>query len=941
MNLKRACLIINGADRFVVFNPQKDSLADLLRRIGLTGTKVGCGIGVCGACSVILNGEVVRSCTKKMKNVPEYSHITTIEGIGTASHLHPLQQAWITYGGVQCGFCSPGFIVSAKGLLDQNPNPTREEVRAWFQQKRNVCRCTGYKPLVDAVMAAAKVLRGELTMEDITYKHPEKASVYNTKLPRPSALSKVCGTCDYGDDIKLKMPPGTLHLAIVQPKITHHAKILNINYSEAEKMPGVVRILTAKDVQGTNRLDAYLTHKHAIGSGRNRPIIADEKIFRYGDVVAMVAADTEEHARAAAKAVKVEIEQLPEYLNFLDAAMPDAMRIHDQAPNVYIYQPLYKGEEDTRDVLDGSKHVVEGSFYTTRQPHMSIEPDIIQGYYDEDGMLTIQCKTQFIYGARKLMAAGIGITEDKLRVIENPVGGSFGWAVSPGSFALTAVCAMALKKPVTLSLSYEEYMHYSGKRAPAYINAKMGCDEEGKITAMEFDEGIDHGPYSEAAETLIDRFVRFIGFPYNIPNATGLARMGYTNHNFGVAYRSYGSPQTMTCLESMVDMLAEKAGMDRWEFRYRNVARPGDTTLNSYPYKQYPMPQILETIRPYYEAAMARAKAEDTPEKRRGVGLVCGGFSCSGQGADSAGCRLELNPDGSVSVFNTWQDIGQGGDIGTVTHVCESLREIGITPEKVRLCINDSKTCPNSGISGGSRSHYMNGQATILVAKKMLDAMRKPDGTYRTYDEMIAEGLPTKFEGAFDLSGYGLRPLDHDTGKGDPSPTYMYGAFLAEVEVEVKTGKTKVLSMLAVDDVGVVGNKLSVEGQAFGGMSHSIGFALSEDYDDVKKHTNMFAAGIPYIETIPDDFQVIHLENPRGDGPFGSAGCSELYQSSVHMAVINGIYHATGVRIYELPAAPEKVKAGLEKLAKGEKIQPKKYFLGSDMYDTLEELKEK
>ncbi len=940
MAFKRLCLIINGADRYVVCDPERDSLADLLRRLGLTGTKIGCGIGVCGACSVILNGEVVLSCRKKMKNIQDFSTVTTIEGIGAPDRLHPLQQAWITYGGVQCGFCSPGFIVSAKALLDQNPDPTREEVRQWFQKHRNICRCTGYKPLVDSVMMAAKVLRGELTMADITFNHEELPSIYNTKMPRPSALSKVCGVCDYGDDVKLKLPDGVLHVAIVQPKITHHAKLLAIDFSEAEAMPGVVKVITAKDVKGSNRLDAYLTHKHAVGSGHNRPIIADEKIFRYGDVVALVAADTEAHARAAAKAVKVEIEPLPAYLSFLDAALPDAIRIHEQAPNTYIHQPLYKGEGDTREIIEHSAYSLEGSFYASRQPHLSIEPDVIQAYFDEDGMLTVQCKAQYIYGARKLMASGVGIPYEKLRVLNNPIGGSFGWSVSPGSFALAAVAALDLRQPVTLSLDYEEYMHYSGKRAPAYFNARLACDEKGKLTALEFDEGIDHGAYSEAAETLIDRFVRFIGYPYNIPNATGLARMGYTNHSFGVAFRSYGSPQSMTCLESMMDMLAEKAGIDPWEFRYLNVARPGDTTLNSYPYKEYPMPEILEKIKPYYDAAKARAKAADTPEKRRGVGIVCGGFSCSSRGADSAGARLELNPDQTISVFNTWQDIGQGGDIGTLTHVCESLKEMRVRPEQVRLCINDSKTCPDSGISGGSRSHYMSGNAIRLVANQMMDALRKEDGSFRTYEEQAAAGLPTKFEGVFDLVGYGLCPLDEDTGQGDPSPAYMYGAFLAEVEVEVKTGKTTVLSMTVVDDVGVVGNVLAVEGQALGGMSHSIGFALKENYEDVQKHNNMQSAGIPHILDIPDDMTVIHCENPRQDGPHGSSGCSELYQSSPHMAVINAIYNATGVRVYELPASPEKVRAGLEQLARGEKIlPPKTYYLGPDLYDVLEDLR--
>ena len=220
VKLRRIRVVINGVERPVLCDPQKDTLAVVLRRYGLTGTKIGCGIGVCGACTVMLNGEVVRACTKKMKNIEEHSEILTIEGIGTPQHLHPLQQAWITYGGAQCGFCTPGFIVSAYGLLQKNPSPTREEVRAWFQAHHNVCRCTGYKPLVDAVMAAAAVMRGEKTMEDIIYHHPEGADYYGSELPRPTAVAKVTGLTDYGDDVALKMPEGAAQIAVVMPDDT-------------------------------------------------------------------------------------------------------------------------------------------------------------------------------------------------------------------------------------------------------------------------------------------------------------------------------------------------------------------------------------------------------------------------------------------------------------------------------------------------------------------------------------------------------------------------------------------------------------------------------------------------------------------------------------------------------------------------------------------------
>ena len=223
MNLKKMTLNINGADRMFICDPEKDTLAGVLRRLGLTGTKIGCGTGVCGACSVILDGKVIRSCTRKMKNVKEYSSVMTIEGIGTVLHPHPLQYAWVSLGAVQCGFCVPGFIVSAYGLLQENPDPSREEVRDWFQKHRNVCRCTGYRQIVDAVMEAAAVMRGEKTLEDITYDWKKDiGNFYGKPLIRPNAMAKACGVCDFGDDIEMKMPPETLKVVLVMPRVASH-----------------------------------------------------------------------------------------------------------------------------------------------------------------------------------------------------------------------------------------------------------------------------------------------------------------------------------------------------------------------------------------------------------------------------------------------------------------------------------------------------------------------------------------------------------------------------------------------------------------------------------------------------------------------------------------------------------------------------------------------
>ncbi len=503
---KRVVLSINGISRTVIADPE-DTLAKVLReQLGLTGTKVGCGTGQCGACSVLLDGKVVRSCITKMERIADNSKVVTIEGIGTPENLHALQVAWINYGGVQCGFCSPGFIVSAKGLLDTNPSPTREEVRDWFQKHRNVCRCTGYKPVVDAVMEAAKVMRGEATIEDLSANSQVKdGHIWNTLYPRPSGVARATGTVDYGADLGLKLPPNTLHLALVQSKISH-GKILSIDTSEAEKMPGVARVLTHKDVQGSNRSFGLVIFPWNKGDGYDRPMLCDEKVFQFGDAIALVAADTKVQAEAAAAKVKVELEPLPAYMNGPDAAAEDAIEIHPGTPNVFFECDLKKGEHDKVDeLIKNAPYVVENSYYTQRQPHLSIEPDVGFAYTDEDGVVTIHSKSIALYIHHFMLCAGLGLQPEKLRIIMNPQGGNFGYKLSPTLEAFCAIATMATGRPCYLEYSYYQHITYTGKRSPMNATVKAAADENGKLVALDYDLIVDHGAYSEFGDDLVTK----------------------------------------------------------------------------------------------------------------------------------------------------------------------------------------------------------------------------------------------------------------------------------------------------------------------------------------------------------------------------------------------------------------------------------------------------
>lgn len=899
-------VIINGNPQTLIVDGEV-TLANVLRgQLHMTGTKIGCGKAQCGACSVIVNEKVLRSCVTKMKRIPDEAVITTIEGVGTKEHLHPLQLAWMIHGAAQCGFCSPGFIVSAKQLLEENNNPTREEVRDWFQKHRNACRCTGYKPLVDAVMEAARLMRGEVAVEELWCKLPEDGRIWGTEYIRPSALAKVTGTWDFGADMGLKMPCETLQLKLVQAKVSH-ANILSIDTSEAEKMPGVYRVITHKDVVGKNQITGLITFPTNKGDGWDRPILCDQKVFQFGDAIAIVAADTAAHAQAAADKVKVELELLPEYMSAPAAMADDAIEIHPGTPNVYFETKVVKGD-DTAPLMETADVVVEDDFYVGRQPHMPIEPDVGFAFFNEEGKLIIHSKSIGIHLHQAMICAGIGIESDKLILVQNPAGGTFGYKFSPTIEALLGVAAVATGKPVYLEFDYYQQTTYTGKRSPFFINLKYGATKEGKLIAMESDWSVDHGPYSEFGDLLTMRGTQFIGCGYNIPNIRGTGRTVCTNHAWGSAFRGYGSPQSTFSSEVLMDELAEKLGMDPFELRYKNVYRPGDTTPTGCEPDVYCLVEILDKLKPAYEKAREWAKQPaPSPDKKRGFGMSIGIYGSGLDGADSSVVNAELTPAG-VTIYTSWEDHGQGADMGTLATAHEALRPLGIKPENIKLIMNDMERTPNSGPAGGSRSQVLVGNATRVACEELIKGMSKGDGTFRTYAEMMAENLPVFYSGAWTAPA---SECDVNTGQGNPFAVYMYGAFLSQVEVNITTGKTEVVKLTMVADVGKIANKLVVDGQLYGGLVQGLGLALSEDFEDIKKHIDLISCGLPFIKDVPDNIELHYVETYRPHGPFGAAGSGELPLTSPHASIINAIYNACGARITHLPARPEKVLAAL------------------------------
>ncbi|MDR3370922.1 molybdopterin-dependent aldehyde oxidoreductase [Rhodoferax sp.] len=909
--MKRIIINVNGVDRPLIVDPAK-KLADVLReQLLMTGCKVCCDNGQCGTCTVLIDDKPIKACMVPVSKYQNGEKIVTIEGIGTSENLHPLQVTWMHHGGAQCGVCTPGFIMSAKSLLDKNNKPTREEIRSWFNRNRNACRCTGYKPLTDAVMDAAAIMRGEKTREEFASKVPDNGSILGSRYHRPSALAKVTGTWDFGADVVMHMPPDTLHLALVQATVSH-ANIKGIDTNEAGKMPGVVSVLTWKDVSGKNAITGLITFPSNKGDGWDRPILCKDKVFQFGDAIALVAADTVEHARAAAEKVKVDLEVLPAYMDGWAAMEPDALEIHPGVPNVYYEQGMVKGEE-TAPIMASAAHVVEADTYCSRQPHLHLEPDCGCAYIDDDGILTIQSKSIGLHLHHAMIAPGLGIEPAKLRLVQNGTGGTFGYKFSPTMEALLGVAAMATKRPVSLVYTQYQNITYTGKRSPAEVKCKLAADKDGKLLAMETDWWLDHGPYSEFGDLVTSRQGQFTGAGYDIKNIRGHGKTVCTNHAWGSAFRAFGSPQAFLSSEIAMDMLAEKIGIDPLELRYKNVYRPGATTPTGQVPEVFVLDTLLDMIRPKWEEAKARCKAFNVPGKKRGVGISIGIYGCGLDGPDSSEAAIELTAKG-VTAHNAWQDHGQGSDLSTQTIVHHTLQPLNLKPEQIRLIMNTTDE-PNAGPAGGSRSNVFVGNAIRVSCEMLLNAMRKPDGSYRTYQEMVAEKIPLRYDGKWVAAD--CTACDEKTGQGNPFPIYMYEVFVPEVEVDLATGKVTVVKFTTAVDVGTIINRTTVDGQIYGGLAQGIGLALTEDFDDLKKHTNLLDCGLPYPRDIPDDMEIMYLETPRPLGPFGAAGVGEAPLTAPHPAILNAIYNACGVRVFKVPALAEVVKKALDEKADG------------------------
>ncbi len=909
-------LNVNGQDvRAQV--PADLSLMRFLRdQLRLTGAKDGCSSGHCGACTVILNGRATRSCLVRMSKV-NGARVETIEGLTRDGQLHPIQQAFIEHGAVQCGFCTPGMIMSAKALLDANPHPSPDEIKSALTKNRNMCRCTGYVSIIEAIQDAGKRLTTGATYAP----PPPEGERVDAPLLTRDAVGLVTGTTHFGDDIQME---GMLHGKILWAEHPH-AEILRVDTSEAEAMEGVALVLTAKDIPGKNQAGLVI---------RDQPAIAADKVRYIGDSVAAVFAESREIAEAALEKIRVEYRPLPGVFSPEEAARPDAPKVHEKG-NLLHHAKIERG--DVEEAFKQCAVVLEETYTTPFIEHAFLEPESGIAFPTNDGGVTIQMGTQCAFDDRTQLSEILDMPEDKIRIVQLPMGGAFGAKEDMILQQYLALGALRSGRPVKMVLTREESLRVHPKRHPARMRFKTGADREGRVLAIEADVTLDTGAYASLGIDVLENTLVFGAGPYYVPNLKLEGWAWYTNNVPAGAMRGFGVNQVAFALEQQMDAMARALGFDPFEFRLINALDVGLPTAADHVLEEG-IPAIKETLEAARQA-FQQVKIPPGDGKKIGVGVASAvkniGF---GHGLpESAGAIVDLDASGRVTLRASQHEYGQGARAGLVQLVAD---ELGVPVERIEIIGPDTALTPPTGPTTASRQTFMTGNAVVMACRALKEEVfghaaetlnanpakleLREDRVVDTDsgrevplaelgDRFVVERRYTPPRSAPLLEGeashYGLPDFES-------RPThwcYAYNTQVAVVEVDPTTGEVKVLTIVSANDVGKIINRQAIEGQIHGGVVMGLGYALSEEFvveQGINRTNTLHKCRLPTAEQTPEIIPVI-VEVPHPLGPRGAKGFAEAPSLATAPAILNAIYDAVGVRITSLPADKKKIRAAL------------------------------
>lgn len=815
-----------------------ESLLEVLREsCGITSVKDGCAPeGSCGACTVLVDGKAVVSCAQRAARFAG-REVTTQEGL-SGQERALWAGSFVAAGASQCGFCSPGVIMKAEALLHKTPAPSREQVTGALAG--NLCRCTGYTKIIDAILLGAAAKRGEPLPE------VDRTGRVGSRTARYQGDELALGDKPYINDMSM---PGMLHGAI---RFADHprARIIAVDTSRARAFPGVTAVLTASDVPG-NRVQGELTQDWV-------QLCAPGEVTRYvGDVLALVAAETRAAARAAAALVSVEYEELEPLTDPFAAMAPGAPQLHEHAPgNILSVSEVKRG--DVTAALAGSAHVVTETFHTQRIEHAFLEPESALASPDGDGGVHFYTQGQGIWSDRRQVAGLLGLSEDKVRATLVSGGGAFGAKEDLNVQGHAALLAWRTGRPVKLTLSREESLRFHVKRHPFTMTFTAGCDADGRFTGLRARIVGDTGAYASVGDKVLERGAGHAAGAYKFAAVDVEARAVYTNNVPCGAMRGFGANQVNFALEGIVDRLAEKVGLDGWDIRWRNALEVGEIFGTG------------QRLGPGVGLKKTLLAVKDAYKSARYAGISCGVKNTGvGNGLTEYG-RAVLRPeaDGTLTLFHPWTEMGQGVHTVLAQIACE---ELGLTPAQIKVEVD---TCYELGCgqTTASRATVLGGRAVIEAAAKLrADLAASAPAAGGGADANLARLAGQEYTGEV--------RVDWTTKPGapvaDPVTHFAYGW---ATQVVVLAGDGHIEKVVAAHDVGKVINPTLLEGQIEGAVHMGLGHALSEEYavrDGIPVTTTLKSlniippAGMPPVECI-------FVEEPQPEGPYGAKGVGEI-----------------------------------------------------------------
>ncbi len=827
------------------------SLLELLREgCGLTSLKDGCAPeGSCGACTVLVDGKAVVSCAQPATRAAG-KHVTTLEGL-PAARRETWADCFVAAGASQCGFCSPGIVMKAESLLDRNPAPSRDEIARALAG--NLCRCTGYVKIIDAIEHAARARRGEPVPE------VDRSGRVGSRTGRYQGRELALGEKPYVNDMRL---PGMLHGAV---RWSDHprAKILRIDTTKARAHPGVTSVATWLDVPG-DRKQGLITRDW-------RQFIAEGEVTNYvGDVLAVVAAESRTAAREAAALVEVEYEVLEPVTDPFASMKEGAAQIHEGG-NILSISKVKRGDVDR--ALAGAAHTITETFRTQWIDHAFLEPEASLAVPLDDGGVHVSSQGQGVWEDRRQIASFLALPEEKVRVTQVSNGGAFGAKEDLNVQCHAALLALRTGRPVLLTLSRRESIRFHTKRHPMTMTYTVGADADGRLVALRARIVGDTGAYASVGDKVLERAAGHACGPYKVPNVDVEATAVYTNNPPAGAMRGFGVPQVNFALEGIMDALAGKVGIDGWEIRWRNAVEAGDTFGTGQ--KLGPGVGLKKTL----------LAVRDAYQSARYAGIACAVKNTGvGNGLKEYGkAILRVEGDGSVTLFHSWTEMGQGCHTALQQIACE---ELGLPADRVSVVVDTIREI-DTGQCTASRSTVLGGRAVIEAARKLKAALN---------GGRLEDLAGQEFYGEF-LVDWTFKP---GTGPEGAATHFAYGW---ATQVAILDDAGRVAKVIAAHDVGKVINPTLLEGQIEGAIHMGLGQALSEELvleggvpvtDTLKSLGIIPASGMPEVECI-------FVEEYQPEGPYGAKGVGEIGMCATPSAVAGALYAFDGLRRTRLP----------------------------------------